>query len=405
MESFKQQRKYLVLHFILFFLFITACSHKKFLPDHSRVPGVVIDYSPAYTQRYIGSPSLAILPNGDYIASHDFFGKGSAYNKTRIHRSRDRGKNWNLISEIDGQFWSTLFYHRGALYLIGTSQQNGYAIIRRSTDGGVTWTNPIDLEHGLLLADGEYHCAPVPVVEYRGRLWRAMEDRNPPEGWGRNFRSFVMSVPVDADLLNAQNWTFSNRLRYNQEWPGSAWLEGNIVITSEGKIVNILRNHTETGGKACMIQVSDDGTQISFDPEIGFIDFPGGCKKFTIRYDSLTHQYWALSNVVLDQHKGGNPERTRNTLALISSTNLRNWQIRSIILYHPDVKKVGFQYADWLIEGSDIVTVVRTAYDDGIGGAHNCHDANYLTFHRIPKFRNRTLTDEPLNGPLPFTFK
>ena len=29
----------------------------------------------------------------------------------------------------------------------------------------------------------------------------------------------------------------------------------------------------------------------------------------------------------------------------------------------------------------------RTAYDDGLGGAHNAHDANYLTFHRIADFR------------------
>ena len=26
-------------------------------------------------------------------------------------------------------------------------------------------------------------------------------------------------------------------------------------------------------------------------------------------------------------------------------------------------------------------------YDDGLGGAHNAHDANYITFHRIYGFR------------------
>ena len=33
-------------------------------PDHSRVPGVVIDHSPAASGRYIGSPSITILPDG-----------------------------------------------------------------------------------------------------------------------------------------------------------------------------------------------------------------------------------------------------------------------------------------------------------------------------------------------------
>ena len=59
-----------------------------------------------------------------------------------------------------------------------------------------------------------------------------------------------------------------------------------------------------------------------------------------------------------------------------------------MILEHPDPEKHGFQYLDWLIEGNDIVFVCRTAFDDESGGAHNYHDANFLTFHRIPNFRN-----------------
>jgi hypothetical protein len=46
-------------------------------PDLARVPGVVIDHVPATSGLYIGSPSLAILPKGDYVASHDFFGPKS----------------------------------------------------------------------------------------------------------------------------------------------------------------------------------------------------------------------------------------------------------------------------------------------------------------------------------------
>ena len=42
-------------------------------PGHAKVPGVVINYSPASTREFIGSPSIAVLPNGHYVASHDFF--------------------------------------------------------------------------------------------------------------------------------------------------------------------------------------------------------------------------------------------------------------------------------------------------------------------------------------------
>jgi len=41
-------------------------------------PGMVIDHQTAHTRQYIGSPSIAILPNGNCVVSHDFFGKGSA---------------------------------------------------------------------------------------------------------------------------------------------------------------------------------------------------------------------------------------------------------------------------------------------------------------------------------------
>ena len=58
-----------------------------------------------------------------------------------------------------------------------------------------------------------------------------------------------------------------------------------------------------------------------------------------------------------------------------------------------DVAKHGFQYVDWLFDGPDIIAACRTAYDDGQGGAHNAHDANYLTFHRISSFRARTMAD------------
>ena len=61
--------------------------------------------------------------------------------------------------------------------------------------------------------------------------------------------------------------------------------------------------------------------------------------------------------------------------------------MRRILIQHPEVKFHGYQYWDWLILGADILAVSRTAHDDGLGGARNFHDANFLTFHRIEGFR------------------
>ena len=97
----------------------------------------------------------------------------------------------------------------------------------------------------------------------------------------------------------------------------------------------------------------------------------------------LSKRYWGLVN------KNANPQAVRNVLALISSDNVRDWRVDSVLLMHPDAGNHAFQYVDWQFDGDDIVAVSRTAYGD----SRNFHDANYLTFHRVRGFRTdkRTL--------------
>lgn len=359
--------------------------------DFSNVPGVVIDHIPADFQRYIGSPSIAVLPSGDYIASHDIFGPGSTFSEcaeTKIFRSSDLGNTWEHISTIKGQAWSSLFCHGDALYILGTDRNYGQVVIRRSVDGGSTWTDP--REEGILIEGKGYHCAPVPVIIHEGRIWRAFEKMEDGEK-----KAFIMSAPVDCDLLKAENWK-SSRLLSNG-LGGTQWLEGNVVVDPNGQLVNILRINAgplyPQGGKAAITHVTDGGAALLFDAEKDIIDFPGGSKKFTIRYDTSSRLYWTLSNPVLKGHADGDALRTRNAVALMASSNLCDWSIRSIVLYHPDVSKHAFQYLDWLFEGNDMIAVSRTAYDDGLGGAANQHDANFMTFHRIKNFRSLTLAE------------
>lgn len=367
-----------------------------------QVPGVIIDHIAASSQNYVGSPSLVILPDGQYIASHDLFGPGELRYQTRVFSSKDRGKTWLQIANLQGQFWSTLFYHKNALYIIGTDKENGFTIIRRSDDQGKTWTTPISKKTGILLDDGKYHCSPQPVIVHKGRIWRAMEDTMGPGKWGTYFHAFMMSVPVDSDLLNADQWTFSTRIGRDPSWlegKFNGWLEGNAVAAPDGGIVDILRVDTVNSEteKAAIIPISEDGKKATFDPQTGFIDFPGGAKKFTIRFDPKSQEYWSLTNWIPPKHKSNTPAQIRNTVALISSPDLRNWKLRSVILYHPETTVHAFQYLDWVFEADDIIAVSRTAFDDNQGGAHNYHDANYMTFHRIADFRNVSMQDSVCN--------
>ena len=314
------------------------------------LPGVVIDHSPAPSRKYIGSPSIAILSNGDYLASHDLFGPGSTSDTTVVFGSSDSGASWQRLCELQGQWWSTLFEYRGAVYLIGTSRENGSAVIRRSTDNGRSWTTPTNASSGLLLPDRHYHCAPVPVIIHAGRIWRAMEDTLGPGNWGTHFRPFMLSAPADSDLLAATSWVATNPVAQDRGWLGGkfgGWLEGNAVVTPDGQVVDVLRvDSPDPIEHAAIIKISTDGHKAEFDPTSGFIEFPGGAKKFTIRADPQGGGYWTLANLVPEEMVGFGPARTRNTLALLHSTDLRHWVSRRILLQHADRERHAFQYTD-----------------------------------------------------------
>ncbi len=254
----------------------------------------------------------------------------------------------------------------------------------------------MDARSGVLHSNGMYHCAPVPVVVHNGRVWRAMEEYTGPT-WGK-FKAFMMSAPEQTDLLDASNWTSTNRIGPGPDWlngTASAVLEGNAVVTPTGAITDILRVHQPDFNEyVAIMHVNSDGSEITFNPKSDFIRMPGGSKKFTIRWDAASKRYWSLVNWIPDAHqaRAGRPDQVRNTLALASSGDLRSWTINSIVLYSEDVSNTGFQYVDWLFDGQDIVAAVRTAFPEADGtAAHNFHDANWLIFQRIKGFRKLKL--------------
>ena len=341
-------------------------------------PGVVVDHEGAASRRYIGSPSIVRCRDGAYVATHDFFGPGSTQSVsalTRVFRSEDRGKAWTRTAELQDQFWSNLFEHRKVLYLMGTTYEYGRVVIRKSLDCGKSWS-----EASYLTTETGYHTAPVPVAIHKGRIWRAME-WHPQGKWGF-FEALSVSAPLKADLMQPSSWTFSPRLKFPKATApvGDHWLEGNLIVAPDGNLVNILR----VANREYAAILRDGNTE--------FVVFPGGAKKFTIRWDKKTKLYWTLSNPALEKYplSAENPASVRNTLVLMSSPDLKSWTIQRTILEHPDPLQHAFQYVDWQFEGKDLIVASRTAFDDETGGAHRAHDANYLTFHRVANFRTST---------------
>ena len=351
------------------------------------VPGVVVAHQAASTRQYIGSPSIVIAPDGSYVATHDFFGPGSTSTvsaETEVLISKDRGLSWTHVALLKEQFWSNLFVLKNRIYLMGTSFEYGRIVLRTSDDNGRSWS-----ETHYLTQDNGYHTAPVPVVVHNGRVYRAFEF-HPTGPWG-SFQAFVMSAPVEADLLAAASWTFSNRLSFPVGDEGDTWLEGNAVVASDGSIVDVLRVSNQQHVAVLKLQ----GNNLKLDR---FVGFPGGATKFAIRFDPVSKLYWTVANPALPGESDAvrSPGSVRNTLAVLSSPDLTNWTPRTVIVQNPDAKLHGFQYADWQFDGKDLIVLSRTAFDDGAGGAHSFHDANYLTFHRVLSFR--TLKTIELKG-------
>lgn len=384
-------------------------------------PGIVITASPDPQKIFVGSPTIAILTDGTYVVAHDYGGPGAGARKgsTLVLASRDRGATWRQLAELTDQKWSTLFVHRESLYLIGTTAKVGHMIVRRSRDGGKTWTNPNDGKNGLL-AEGKFHCGPTPVVVHGGRVWRAFEEFS-PSAPTRAFRAFVMSAAEDADLLDAASWRRTNQVAFDKTWlatRNAEWLEGNVVVAPDGGLVDILRveSHQAPGAAfelpgaaaaiprfevAAMMAISADGQSARFDPTRGFIHFIGSESKFTIRYDSESKRYWSVANKITQPRSGDDwthsPHHQRNVIALTSSSDLREWQEHYRLLRFAEgsvvVKegsRVGFQYLDWQFDGDDLIAVCRMAWN-GL----NYHDANVITFHRVRNFRSLKLSDSP----------
>ena len=111
----------------------------------AQVPGTIIAHSPASSGIYIGSAGIVKLSSGEYLAKHDEFGPGSTEYVsaiTRVYRSVDQGSSWSQIAKIDGLFWSSIFEHRGHVYMIGTHHHHGALVVYKSHDQGATWTTP-----------------------------------------------------------------------------------------------------------------------------------------------------------------------------------------------------------------------------------------------------------------------
>ena len=345
---------------------------------------VLVSHTPPEAQSYIGSPSIVRLNRLELLATHDYFGPASGAEtsgRTEVYGSIDNGASWQHYTTLHDSFWSSLFVFRNKIYLMGTTKEHGSLSIRATTDGRI-WTPP------SIIAEGAWHTAPVPVVVWRNRIWRGIEDAHSGNVWPSRYRARFLSAATTSDLLDRASWQLSPALapHHIQKHDVTGWLEGNVVIGPNDKPSSLIMRleSTYTPNRAAMIRINFLNHTLT-DTE--FINLPGGTKKFTVRYDSGSKRYLSLTNPVTDDTYRERPSLIRNSLTFVSSRNLKDWNIHTELLASIDTAHHGFQYADWIIDNDDLLAVVRTAAPFGNEQAHNFHDANQLLFFRLNNFR------------------
>lgn len=337
-----------------------------------------------FSGRYLCSPSLVRHPDGFLLASMDLYAGLAPQNLTLIFRSDDEGETWHYVSELFPCFWGKMFIYQGELYMTAVATEYGDLLIGKSADGGKTWSEPTVLLRGSNGKEGHtgIHKNPQPVVEFNGRIWNTLEWGS----WGQWYHAaMVMSAPVGCDLLDADNWSFSEPVKYDPTWPGlpegksPGNIEGTLVVVN-GELFNIMRYQMErltpNYGLIMAYKVDTENPEnpLQYDH---CIEFPANHSKFEIHYHEGKKKYYSIASRIIDSAHAG----ARNLLLLMVSEDCEHWEVERDIIDMRDTnpQEIGFQYVDFFFEGDEILYLCRTA----MNRAHNFHDANYSTFGRI----------------------
>lgn len=380
------------------------------------VPGTVVYWRispasrlwPAANRIYTTSPSIVKLPNGDYLLAFNLFGgsldPSAADGTTFIYRSSDKGTNWTNLTPQRMSYMKrgSLFVHNSDVYLWGYTGDasgdslSGSVIIRKSSDNGTTWTLPFnpadptpangDPTNGFIMG-GTMGGTPFNPVIHDGRLWMAQGGKR------------VMDVAADANWLLAAGWKRSSAANTDSGPQGIPDSYKDVIIT-EAQIVAspetgvVILPKVESEPRTVLIRATGSGT-VANPTTDDWADLPGGGKKFGAAYDPVSKRFYVLSNPVLPAHFGHSEpwNMIRNTAALLSSKDLKHWDVQQIFIYGPNIDWEGWQYLNFDVDGDDMIIASRTAFDiTGEPGVDykppRGHDSNLITFHRIRNFRS-----------------
>lgn len=333
-------------------------------------PEYVLDFKTEVYQTTYSPSIVCVTENGStvYYVSYEIntvidYEELDTY--TVVKKSTDGGNTWaTVIESIPALRWASIFENDGTIYLMGSD------------------IFTLDAKIVKLGSDGKYEIAtlfkhsavggtsPGRVLHANGRIYKA-------------YHVASVSAPENSDLMQASSWTVSNLTNDVTLAPNGA--EGSMVQGADGKIYQVM--HTNSTQEACVLELSADGRLYTATNVTSgnIVNFPTCISKTGIIYDAKSGKYIGLSNICNTQNS-----RQRNVLALVVSDDLYTWEIAEYVLVEREMINPlysttvhAYQYADFEIDGDDIVMVIREAS----GYTNTYHDGNYCTFYRLENFR------------------
>ena len=220
---------------------------------------------------------------------------------------------------------------------------------------------------------------------YNGRIYETLEWGN----WGNEtygHTAMVMSCDINDDLLIPENWSFSYPRPFAHFAPelsdlplNTMMIEGTLVVSPDQHLWNVMRFGRDGYALVYEVNTQDPDAPLTYSH---CMPFPAHRSKFMIKQDPVSGRYYSVATRIYDPDK----PRARNLLSLLVSEDLTSWQVVTDLFDYTmhDVNEIGFQYVDFAFEGNDILYLCRTA----LNKAHNYHDSNDSTFHRIKSFRS-----------------
>lgn len=345
--------------------------------------GETVWETPNYSALMVDAPSIASMSDGALACSfaaeprtsNQVFWNDPARSTQLVFTSSDDGATWTNSATVSGALWGSLFSDTTYLYWIGVRARYGEVAIMRSVDASA-WS---DL---TTIATGTWHSASHPVPSGNGRLYAAFADTRGYTSASRtNWAIAVVSAAVESDLTNAESWTVSNEVVWNHAWSGEGWYEPCVIVSTNGvcHVMARVQFSSEAGNVAALLDLSQDGQTLSFSK---FVTFPGGEKKFFIRQHDTG--YYATANPVNDKNLGcGRWDKIRNTLSILTSTDLETWSAYRGVIFNPLFSTVAYQYTSWIEIEGDMLLVSRTGFSTTNATVTDPHDANLCTFHRF----------------------